>query len=506
MAGIVYLIGAGPGDAGLLTIKGAACIKKADVIVYDYLADKKLLAYAADKAELIYVGKQADKHTMRQEEINQLLVDKAKMGKTVARLKGGDPFVFGRGGEEALALRQNGLQFEIVPGVTSAISAAAYAGIPVTHRKIAASFAVVTGHEDPTRQESGINWQNLAVGIDTLVFLMGVGNLPYITKQLIANGREPKTPAALVRWGTKPQQEVLVTTVENAAADVKKYGLKPPAVFVVGNVVKLRDSLRWFDNKELFGRQILITRARNQASKLTAGLEQLGASCIEAPVISIEKPDDAFAGLDNAIENIGAYEWIIFTSANGVSKFFERLANKKLDTRALGNMRIAAIGSSTAKVLCRYGVRADLVPHEFCAEGILAEMGTQVKRETKILLPRAKEARSVLPDELKKAGAQVDIVQCYKTVTADFDYEAVAAKLAAGEINIVTFTSSSTVTNLLKLLGNKKELLAGTVVACIGPITAETCRKNGINPTIIAKKYTIVGLISAIRDFYKQVN
>ncbi|WP_196604044.1 uroporphyrinogen-III C-methyltransferase [Pectinatus haikarae] len=503
MAGIVYLIGAGPGDAGLLTIKGAECIKKADIIVYDYLADKKLLAYAANGAELIYVGKQADKHTMRQEEINQLLVDKAGAGKTVARLKGGDPFVFGRGGEEALALRENGLPFEIVPGVTSAISAAAYAGIPVTHRKVAASFAVITGHEDPTRSASGINWRNLAVGIDTLVFLMGVGNLPHITKQLIANGRKPETPAALVRWGTKAQQEVLVTTVENAAADVEKHGLKPPAVFIVGDVVNLRDSLRWFDNKELFGRKILVTRAREQASKLTEGLEQYGAACVEAPVISIEDPDDDFAGLDNAIENISTYDWIVFTSVNGVARFFERLADKKLDTRALGKAYIAAIGSSTEKELSRCGIRADVVPYDFCAEGILAELGTRIEKGTKILIPRAKEARSVLPDELTKAGARVDVVQCYKTVTAASSDDDIEGRLAAGEIDAITFTSSSTVTNLLKLLGNKTELINNAVVACIGPITAQTCRENGIKPDVVAQKYTIAGLIDAVRRFYE---
>jgi uroporphyrinogen III methyltransferase/synthase len=318
MAGIVYLIGAGPGDTGLLTIKGAECIKKADVIVYDYLADNKLLTLADKHAQFIYVGKKASQHTMQQEEINQLLVNKAREGKIVARLKGGDPFVFGRGGEEALALKNNSLPFEIIPGVTSAIAAAAYAGIPVTHRKIASSFAVVTGHEDPTRKESGLNWSHLATGVDTLVFLMGVGKLPYITEQLMKNGRAANTPAALIRWGTKPQQEVLLTTVENAAQDTKLHGLKPPAIFVVGNVVKLRDSLKWFDNKILFGKNILITRSREQASKLTNQLEQLGANCLEAPTIKITDPDDNYAGLDKSIDNIHTYDWLIFTSVNGV--------------------------------------------------------------------------------------------------------------------------------------------------------------------------------------------
>lgn len=501
MVGIVYLIGAGPGDAGLLTIRGASCLHEADVIVYDYLADKKLLSYAKNTAEIIYVGKKAGKHTLRQEGINQLLVNKAKEGKVVARLKGGDPFVFGRGGEEALALRENHLAFEIVPGVTSAIAAAAYAGIPVTHRKVAASFTVVTGHQDPTREKSAIDWQNLAKGADTLVFLMGVGNLVHITDELIANGKDPSTPAALVRWGTKPQQEVLVSTLRDVAADAKKQQLKPPAIFIVGNVVNLRTSLRWFDNKELFGKRILVTRARNQASKLTAGLEELGASCIEAPVIRIEDPDDNFTSLDNAIENLKTYDWLIFTSVNGVRRFFTRLFSKELDARAFAGLRIATIGSSTAQTLNEYGIKADLLPKAFCAEGILEKLAPFVKMGTKILLPRAKKARAVLPDELRQKGAQVDVVQCYQTVTDTHDYSNVIEKLQHKELDIITFASSSTVTNFLTLINNQKELLTDVTIACIGPVTAKTCQDNGLRPDIVAEKYTIDYLIKAICAF-----
>ncbi|WP_196593662.1 uroporphyrinogen-III C-methyltransferase [Pectinatus sottacetonis] len=501
MAGIVYLIGAGPGDPGLLTLKGCKCIKKADVIVYDYLADKKLLAYAKKNAELIYVGKKANNHTMKQEDINQVLVNKAKMGKIVARLKGGDPFVFGRGGEEALALKKAGQIFEVIPGVTSAISAAAYAGIPVTHRKVAASFAVITGHEDPSRKESGLNWKNLAVGIDTLVFLMGVGNLPHITKQLIANGRAADTPAALVRWGTKQQQEVLVTTVANAAEDVYKYGLKPPAVFIVGDVVKLRNDLRWFDNKRLFGRKIIVTRARQQASKLTAKLTELGAECIEAPSIQIQDPDDSFASMDKAISNISTYNWLVFTSTNGVDRFFARLYSKDMDVRKLSDIKVAAIGSSTAKSLLKYGIKADIVPQEFRAEAIIEKIMPYIAKNIKILIPRAKQAREILPEELRKAGVVVDVVQCYKTVTADFDYSGIVEKLQNHEINMITFTSSSTVTNFIKLINNKVSLLDNVIKACIGPITAETCKANRIKPDIIAQTYTIDGLVKAIEEF-----
>lgn len=506
MAGIVYLIGAGPGDTGLLTIKGAECIKKADVIVYDYLADNKLLTLADKHAQFIYVGKKASQHTMQQEEINQLLVNKAREGKIVARLKGGDPFVFGRGGEEALALKNNSLPFEIIPGVTSAIAAAAYAGIPVTHRKIASSFAVVTGHEDPTRKESGLNWSHLATGVDTLVFLMGVGKLPYITEQLMKNGRAANTPAALIRWGTKPQQEVLLTTVENAAQDTKLHGLKPPAIFVVGNVVKLRDSLKWFDNKILFGKNILITRSREQASKLTNQLEQLGANCLEAPTIKITDPDDNYAGLDKSIDNIHTYDWLIFTSVNGVEKFFDRLHCKHHDTRILNHVKIAAIGGNTAEKLLTYGIKADCVPEEFRAESLLTKLQPYINKNSHILLARAKEARAILPEKLHQAGAAVDVIQCYRTVTADFDYSAIIDKFKAGKIDLITFTSSSTVLNLLKLINGKTELLNDVLTACIGPITAATCRAHGLKSNIIAQTYTIDGLTNAIKNFYQPDN
>ena len=307
MNGMVYLVGAGPGDYRLITLKGKECLEKADVVICDYLADKRLMAFAKDDIEYIYVGKKAGNHAMRQEDISQLIADKAKEGKCVVRLKGGDPFVFGRGGEEAEVLKKNNVAFEIVPGISSAIAAPAYAGIPVTNRKVAVSFAVITGHEDPTKGKSDINWEKLATAVDTLVFLMGVGNLPHITSQLIKYGRSADTPAALVRWGTKAEQEVLVTTVGNAVEDVKKHNLKPPAVFVVGNVVNLRQTIQWFDNKPLFGKNILVTRAREQASKLTTALEDLGANCIEAPAIKITTPDDDFASLDKAIAKIGDF-------------------------------------------------------------------------------------------------------------------------------------------------------------------------------------------------------
>ena len=498
MKGTVCLAGAGPGDPGLVSSRALEWIRRADAIVYDRLVSPQLIAMARPDAELVYVGKASSQHTMRQEEINLLLVKLAKENKAVLRLKGGDPFVFGRGGEEAIVLRENGVQFEIVPGITSAIAVAAYAGIPVTHRGIATSFAVVTGHEDPEKSESQMQWDKLATAVDTLVFLMGVENLPHITSQLIANGRSADTPAAVIRWGTTPAQETLVTTLGCAVADVAERKLTPPAIFIVGEVVKLREELRWFDTRPLFGRRILVTRAREQASRLTAGLEAAGAQCIEAPAIKIVEPD-SYVPLDQAIAALEQYTWLGFTSPNGVDAFFRRLRAAGKDSRSLAQAKVAAIGSETAAALERRGIIADVVPAEFRAEAVVEALKGKVGPQDRILIPRAEQAREVLPQELVKMGATVDVVTAYRTVTGGADGEAVGKLLAAGSIDVVTFTSSSTVTNLLLLLGEKgRELLAGVKIACIGPITADTCRENGLRTDIIAAEYTIAGLTESI--------
>lgn len=500
--GIVYLVGAGPGDYGLISLKAIECIKAADTIVYDRLADDRLLSHAQPAVELIYVGKASSDHTMRQEDINQLLVDKALENKVVVRLKGGDPFVFGRGGEEALKLLENHILFEVVPGITSAISVPAYAGIPVTHRGIATSFAVITGHEDPTKAESNMKWDKLATAVDTLVFLMGVENLPHITSQLIKHGRPADTPAAVIRWGTKPEQEVLVTTVGQAAQDVAAKGLKPPAIFIVGQVVTLREQLAWFDNKLLFGKKVLVTRAREQASALTDGLAKLGADCIEAPAIKIVPPA-SYQPLDDAIAQLADYDWLIFTSVNGVEHFFGRLAVAGLDTRAI-KAKVAAIGVPTAARLKNYGITADVVPGEFRAEGVVEALENYIKPGMKVLIPRALVARDVLPVKLTELGCVVNVVPAYQTIVGDTDGKELANKLEQGMIELVTFTSSSTVTNLLALVGEQgPALVAKAKVACIGPITAETCLANGIKPDIIAEEYTIKGLIAAITALYK---
>ena len=502
MNGTVFLVGAGPGDPRLLTVGAMECMKRAEVVVYDHLADESILSYAPADAELIYVGKQSCKHTMRQEDINVLLADKAAEGKTVVRLKGGDPFVFGRGGEEALLLLERGIPFEILPGVTSAVSVPAYAGIPVTHRGVAVSFAVVTGHEDPTKAHSNIRWEHLATGVDTLVFLMGVANIPVITKKLIEHGRPADTPAAFIRWGTHPEQETYVTTVGEAAETVVRAGIRPPAIFIVGDVVKLRDKLRWFDRpatRPLFGKRILVTRARVQASALTEKLTALGAACIEAPVIRIAPPADGYAALDGAIAELNAYQWLIFTSVNGVEHFFARLHAAGKDTRALGYARVAAIGAATSAALRAFGIRADLVPPEFRAEAVAEELRPLLPPRARILLPRAQEARDVLPDTLRAHGAIVDVVAAYETVP-EIEDATIAQRLASGEIDMVTFTSSSTVKNLVKMLGNITPLQQ-VKIACIGPVTADTARSFALEPDIVAKEYTIDGLVRSIKEY-----
>ena len=494
---MVYLVGAGAGDVGLLTVKAREVLEIADVVIYDRLLDEKILNYAPN-AKKIYVGKSAGHHSSTQDEINRLLVDEGRKNKIVVRLKGGDPFVFGRGGEEALYLRENQLDFEIISGVTSAVAVPAYAGIPVTHRGIATSFAVVTGHEDPTKAESSINWKNLATAVDTLIFLMGISNLPIIAAKLIQYGRAKDTPAAVIRNGTKFSQEVLVTTLERAAADVAAKNFQPPAIFIVGEVVNLRESLNWFDNKILFGKKILNTRARSQASKLTTKLESLGAEVVEFPTIKITAPTDNFAKLDAAIKILNSYDWIIFTSANGVEKFFERLKNFKLDARAFATAKVAAIGTATAEKLSHYGISADLIPKEFRAESLIDSFKNLSPKN--ILIVRAEIARDILPAELKNLGADVTVAPAYKTISAVENAAEIKNLLDAGKIDCVTFTSSSTVENFVKALG--AEILSKTKTAAIGPITAQTLKNFGVDADIIASEFTIDGLVDALKNFF----
>jgi uroporphyrinogen III methyltransferase/synthase len=500
--GKVYLIGAGPGDPGLLTLKGRDYLSQADVVVYDRLADPHILAYARPEAELIYVGKASSKHTLKQPEINALLVKLAGAGKIVARLKGGDSFVFGRGGEEALELQKAGLPFEFVPGITSAIAVPEYAGIPVTHRHVATSFAVITGHEDPTKGPSSINWQGLATSVDTLVFLMGVENLQHITSTLIAHGRPSETPAALIRWGTHPEQQTLVTTLGQAYAAVQAAQLKPPAIFIVGEVVNLRKELAWFEKKPLFGKTVVVTRARAQASRLTQQLTAVGAKVLEVPAIKIVPPA-SYAPLDQALAKLDTYQWLLFTSANGVEAFFTRLELHHLDARALAGCKLAVIGSGTAAALKKYGLQPDVVPATYQAEDLAAALKPHLQPGARVLLPRAAVARSVLPETLQSWGAQVTVVPVYQTVQDDAAKAELLAALHNKTIDYITFTSSSTVTNFLKLIDQHTELLADVQLAAIGPITKHTCAQAGLHVGITAREYTIPGLVSALVESNK---
>ena len=505
MIGKVYLVGAGPGDEGLITVKALTKIKQADVILYDRLANPKLLDEAEDDVELFYVGKKAGNHYRSQEEINQLLVDKAKEGKEIVRLKGGDPFIFGRGGEEAEVLAREGISFEIIPGITSPISVAAYAGIPLTHRDFSSSVAFVTGHEDPSKEESSVNWDYLAKGVETLVTLMGVGNLAKIANRLMKAGKDPQTPVALIRWGTRPEQESIVGNLENIAAKVEEADFNPPAITIIGDVVTLRDKLNWFEKKSLFGKDIVVTRPKKQATSFCKALAREGANVVEAPAIKIEAPDD-YQRLDESIGQLKEYDWIIFTSINGVKYFFARLFELGKDARALGDIKVCAIGPKTAQAVKDNGIKVDYLPDDYVSEAIVKGFAKKDLTGKKFLLPRANIAREMLSDELEKFGAEVDNITAYKTVAGSGE-EDLTAKLKADEIDLVTFTSSSTVDNFIKKIGGGyQELLENTKIAAIGPITASTAEDFGLEVDIIADEYTIEGLLRAIKKHYKAIN
>jgi uroporphyrinogen III methyltransferase/synthase len=501
----VYLVGAGPGDPGLITVKGKECIQAADVIIYDYLASPALLRYARKSADCIYVGKKGGDHTLSQDQINDLIVEKAKTGAIVTRLKGGDPFIFGRGGEEAEVLFEAGISFEIVPGVTSAIAAPAYAGIPLTHRKLTSTVAFVTGHEDPKKEETQINWAALATGIGTLVFFMGVKNLPEIARQLMDHGKPPDTPVALVRWGTTPGQVTVSGTLDTIVAKVRAAGLKAPALIVVGDVVNLRPTLKWFEKRPLLGKRIVVTRARQQASDLVELLSDLGAECLEFPTIEIMPAKDP-QPLQQAIENLNAYDWIVFTSVNGVIYFFEQLFAAGKDVRALNRMQTAAIGPATAEQLLTFGLTSDIVPETYRAESVVAAFKELNLKAKKILLPRAREARPVLPVELAKMGAQVNEIPAYETLTVTENVGDLIQALEDKGVDLITFTSSSTVKNFKALLpaANFQELMQGVRIASIGPITTDTAKKLDFDVHIRAESYTIPGLVKAILQYYQK--
>lgn len=481
--GTVTLVGAGPGDPGLLTAAGAAAIARADVIVFDRLASPELLEHARPDAERIYVGKASSQHTMTQDEINAVLAEQAALGKCVCRLKGGDPFVFGRGGEEAAYLHARGIPFIVVPGISSSIAVPAYAGIPVTDRSCASSFAVITGHEDPGKPESTLDWAGIARGADTLVFLMGLANLPTIAGQLIAHGRPATMPAAAIQQGTTSQQRVVTGTLADIADRVQQAGLRSPVITVVGEVVALRRELAWFDTRPLFGKCILVTRAREQASQLSRLLAETGAVPIECPVIHIEQLPPA----DELPAQLSQADWLVFTSANGLPCLLRQLDELGHDIRALGAAKIAAIGPATAETARRYGLRVDFVPTRFVAEAVAEEFPDP--RGQRIVIPRAEEAREVLPVLLEERGASVDVLPVYRTVPED------GAMPSLETIDAITFTSASTVRNFRQRYPGD---IRGPMIACIGPITAQTARELGLQVDIEAEPYTIPALVDAL--------
>ncbi|MDQ1496732.1 MAG: uroporphyrinogen methyltransferase / synthase [Actinomycetota bacterium] len=477
----VYLVGGGPGDPGLITVRGAEVLARADVVVYDRLSVTSLLDLAPARAERISVGKAPGRASRPQAEINALLVERGRAGQEVVRLKGGDPFVFARGGEEVAALRVAGVPFEIVPGITSAVAVPAYAGVPVTHRGLASSFTIVTGQEG----EAGlpVDWEAVARLGGTIAVLMGVAKREEIARRLMAGGLPADTPVAAVTWGTRPEQRTVRTTLGRLGGEP----IESPAVMLVGAVATL--DLPWYEARPLFGRRVIVTRAREQASGLVERLQELGAATVELPVIEIGEPDDGGAALREAAARVGKYDWVVFTSANAVVRFFAALGAVGSDTRALGGRRVAAIGPGTADALAGAGVRADLVPERFVAESLLEAFPPGPGR---VLLPRAAVARDALPAGLAERGFTVDVVEAYRTIVGRPSSEALGAAATA---SAVTFTSSSTVTNYLAVAG---DLPVPPVVACIGPITADTARAAGLSVDVVAAEHTIDGLVTAL--------
>lgn len=503
--GKVFLVGAGPGDPQLLTLRGRRCLERADVVLYDYLANPALLAHAPAAAERIYVGRRGKGKYPAQEEINRLLIERARQGRIVVRLKGGDPFVFGRGGEEAEALAAAGIAFEVVPGVTAAIAAPAYAGIPVTHRTLASTVTFVTGHEDPGKPATSLEWPRLATSHGTLVFLMGMKNLRAIVANLLAEGRPATTPVAIIRWGTRTSQHTVVGTLADIADKAAAAHLEPPTVIVVGDVVGLRSQLNWFERRPLFGKRVLITRAKEQAAEFAQLLVDYGAEPVEAPTIEIAPPAD-WAPVDRAIAAIRSYDVVIFTSVNGVARFMDRLWAQGLDARCLDGRTVCCIGPRTAQELESYGVRPDVIPAEYQAEGLLAALAGRTWQEARVLIPRAEVARELLPDDLRARGAHVDVVPVYRTLVPAGAVEGWRRRLQQGEIDVVAFTSSSTVRNFIDLLGGAeaaKAWLKTVAIACIGPVTAGTVEEYGLTVSIRSGENTVPALAESIAHYYR---
>lgn len=500
--GKVALVGAGPGDEGLLTLRGKEWLERADVVIYDHLANVRLLRFTRPGAEFVYAGKKEGRVTLTQDKINTLLIEKAKLGKTVVRLKGGDPFIFGRGGEETQALSKAGIPFVVVPGVTSPIGVAAYAGIPLTHRDFSSTLSIITGSNEKGREDEHIDWEKIASRSGTLIFLMGARKLKRITDNLIKYGKDPKTPIAVTQWGTTYRQKTWTGTLDTIVDIAAKENIKPPALTIVGEVVNLKSHTDWYETLPLFGKTFVITRPEEQSEAFMSGLLERGAEPFLFPVIETVPPED-WKPLDTAIQKLDSYDGLIFTSVNGVKFFMRRLKEKGKDIRELKGLRLYAIGSKTEKAVNALGINVDVVPESYVAESLIESMGKENIKGKKFLLPRAAVAREILPDQLRAQGAVVDVAPAYQTVRPQTDTGELICRLKEGTIDAVTFTSSSTVTHFMGLVGaDLLPQLKKIAVACIGPVTAKTAEKAGLKVDIMAEKFTVDGLIAALEKYF----
>ncbi|OLC56575.1 MAG: uroporphyrinogen-III C-methyltransferase [Acidobacteria bacterium 13_1_40CM_4_69_4] len=501
--GTVYLVGAGPGEPGLITVRGRDLLSRAHVVIADALASRDLLRHAPEHAEVVQAGKRGGRSSADQASVNRLMIERARRGLTVVRLKGGDPSLFGRGGEEAEALAGARVPFEIVPGVTAALGAAASTGIPLTHRRHASTVAFATGHLDPTKRDGRTDWETLARA-DTLVLYMGVRHLGGIVRRLRAAGRPSATPVALVRWATLPEQTILEGTLGDIAARARAAGMEPPAVLIAGEVVRLRRRLDWHGRRPLLGRTIVVTRPRDQAASLVEALREQGARVLMAPAIAL-RPPRSWAALDRALGRLDVYDVLIFTSVNGVARFFARLREKTIDVRDLKGMVVIAIGPATAAAVEERGLRVAAVPERYLAEGIIETLKARNLRGARILIPRAEVARDVLPRRLRRWGATAEVAPVYRAVASRAGVAEIRRALRQGGLDLITFTSSSTVTSFVRMFrrGGDAKLLRKVPVAAIGPITAATARREGFPLAVMPRAYTVPDLARAIVRWFR---
>ena len=500
--GKVALVGAGPGDEGLMTLRGKDWLERAEVVVYDHLANERLLRFTQPGTKYIYAGKKEGKTTLFQDKINALLIEQAQLGKVVVRLKGGDPFIFGRGGEEIQALTDAGIPFVVVPGVTSPIGVAAYAGIPLTHRDFSSTLSIITGSNEKGKEDTHIDWEKIASRSGTLIFLMGARKLKRITENLMQYGKDPDTPIAVIQWGTTHRQKTWTGTLKTIVDIAEKENIKPPALTIVGEVVNLKPHTDWYETLPLFGKTLVITRPEEQSETFMQGLLERGAEPFLFPVIETVPPED-WGPLDTAIQKLDRYHGLIFTSVNGVKFFMRRLKEKGKDVRELKGLRLYAIGPKTEKAVNALGIHVDVVPEDYVAESLLASMGKENIKGKKFLLPRAAVARETLPDQLRAQGATLDVAPAYQTIRPKTDTGELIRRIKEGSIHAVTFTSSSTVMHFMDLIGTKlKPQLTKVAVACIGPVTAKTAEKAGLKVDVMAEVYTVDGLITALEKYF----